>query len=83
MARYEIELSDETVMEADDARFLCDGKFVELIPRKTTSIDGEPATVVINSSQIVAVEHKKIGFSGGYRFGGDKDSSFAKTEGSI
>ncbi len=83
MARYEIELSDDTVIEADDARFLCDGKFIELIPRKTAAIEGEPATVVINSSHVVAIEHKKIGFSGGYRFGGDKDSSFAKTEGSV
>ena len=83
MARYEIELSDETIIEADDARFLCDGKFVELLPRKATSIDGKPAAIVINSSQVIAIEHKKIGFSGGYRFGGDKDSSFAKTEGSI
>lgn len=83
MARYEIELSDETVIEADDARFLCDGKFVELLPRKASSIEGEQATIVINSSQVLVIEHKKIGFSGGYRFGGEKDSSFAKTEGSI
>jgi hypothetical protein len=83
MARYEVELSDETIIEADDARFLCDGKFVELLPRKAASIEGEPATIVINSSQVVAIEHKKIGFSGGYRFSGDKDSSFARTVGSI
>jgi hypothetical protein len=83
MARYEIELDDETVLEADDARFVAGGRFIEAIPRKAEAIERYPAVVVLNAAHVRAVQHTKIGFSGGWRFDGSKDKSFARTEGSI
>lgn len=83
MARYEIELTDETVIEADDARFACEGKFVELIPRKASTIGGEPERILLNTSRILSVHHKAIGFKGGWRLDGTRDSYFTRTDGSI
>jgi len=83
MARYEIELDDESVIEADDARFVAGGRFIELIPRKASSSSGEPERVVLNSSVVRAVHFRPIGFKGGWRFEGGKDSSFEPSEGSI
>jgi len=83
MARYEIELNDDTVIEADDARFVCEGKFIEMIPRKAVSTVGEPERILLNSSQVRSVHHKAIGFKGGWRLTGNKDASFARSDGSI
>ena len=83
MARYEIELDDDTVLEADDARFVAGGRFIELIPRKADTIERYPAIVVLNASAVRAIQHRQIGFSGGWRFDGEKDKSFARTEGSV
>jgi hypothetical protein len=83
MARYEIELDDESILEADDARFVAGGRFLEIIPRKASSSGGEPERVVLNSAIIRAVHFKPIGFKGGWRFDGAKDSSFDPSEGSI
>lgn len=83
MARYEIELTDDTTIEADDARFVGDGRFVELIPRKPVVTEGQPERILVNSSSVRSIHHKPIGFKGGWRFDGDKDAYFAPTEGSI
>ncbi len=83
MARYQIELSDDSLIEADDARFVCDGKFVELIPRRATVSDGVPERLLINTSQVRAIHYRPIGFKGGWRFDSGKDPSFEPTEGSI
>jgi hypothetical protein len=83
MARYEIELEDETVVVADDARFVAGGRFIELIPRKAATSSGEPERIVLNSSLVRAVHYKAIGFKGGWRLDGAKDSSFEPSEGSI
>jgi hypothetical protein len=47
MARYEIELEDDTVLHAGDARFVCQGRFLELIPRKASTVDGDPERTVL------------------------------------
>lgn len=83
MARYEIELEDDTVLHADDARFVCEGRFLELIPRKASTVSGFPERTLLNSTLVRAVHHRAIGFKGGWRFSGEKDSDFAATEGSI
>ncbi len=83
MARYLIELTDDTVVEADDARYACEGKFIEYIPRGAKTYEGEPETCVINSSAVRIIYRKPIGFKGGWRFNGEKDSLFARTEGSV
>ena len=83
MARYEIDLKDDTVIHADDARFVSGGRFLEIIPRKAKTIHGSPETLLLNSDLIDTVQHKAIGFKGGWRFTGDKDSGFDKTEGSV
>lgn len=83
MARYEIELEDDTVLHADDARFVCQGRFLELIPRKAATVGGCPERTVLNTARVRAVHHRAIGFKGGWRFTGEKDSDFAPTEGSV
>lgn len=83
MARYELELDDDTVMHADDARFVADGRFVELIPRKASSVEGAPERVLLHSDRVRAIHHRAIGFKGGWRFDGGKDGDFSPTEGSI
>lgn len=83
MARYEIELADETVIQADDARYACGGRFIEFIPRRAAITDGLPETCSIRADLVRLVRHTPIGFKGGWRFTGDKDSEFVKTEGSI
>lgn len=83
MARYEIELDDESVIEADDARFVADGRFLEVIPRKAGTSGSGPERLLLNSQAVRAVHFKPIGFKGGWRFDGGKDSSFDPSEGSI
>lgn len=83
MARYEIELDDESVLHADDARFVCEGRFLELIPRKAATIGGLPERIVLNTVRVLSVHHRAIGFKGGWRFTGEKDSDFSPTEGSV
>jgi hypothetical protein len=83
MARYEIELDDESLLEADDARFVANGRFIELIPRKATASNGLPERVVLNAAAVRAIHVRPIGFKGGWRLDGSKDSSFEPTEGSI
>lgn len=83
MARYEIELDDASVIEADDARFVADGRFLEIIPRKAGSSGSGPERLLLNSQAVRAVHVKPIGFKGGWRFDGGKDSSFDPSEGSI
>lgn len=83
MARYEIELDDESALHADDARFVAGGRFLELIPRKPSTIDGMPERIVLNATRVVSIHHRAIGFKGGWRFSGEKDSAFGPTEGSI
>lgn len=83
MARYQLELTDDTILEADDARFVAGGRFVELIPRKASTVDGAPERIVVNVAQVRTIHHRSIGFTGGWRFTGDKDRAFAPSEGSI
>jgi hypothetical protein len=84
MARYEIELDDESILEADDARFVAGGRFLEIIPRKApSSSGGAPERIVLNSAVVRAVHFRPIGFKGGWRFDGGKDSSFDPSEGSV
>ncbi len=83
MARYQIELNDESLIEADDARFVCDGKFVELIPRRAAVSEGTPERMLINASQVRTIHYRPVGFKGGWRFDGSKDASFEPSEGSI
>lgn len=83
MARYEIELDDETVIEADDARFVAGGRFIELIPRKAGTSGSGPERLLLNSDRVRGVHFRAIGFKGGWRFDGNKDGSFDASEGSI
>lgn len=83
MARYEIELDDETVVEADDARFVAGGRFIEIIPRKASAAGNGPERVVLNAELVRGIHFKAIGFKGGWRFDGDKDAAFDRSEGSI
>ncbi len=83
MARYAIELTDDTALEADDARFVCEGKFIELIPRRAATTGREPERILLNTSQVRSVHHTPIGFKGGWRLDGNKDAYFTRTEGSI
>lgn len=83
MARYEIELNDDTLIQADDVRFAGDGKFVELIPRKPTLIEGTPERLLINTSNVRSIHHRPIGMSGGWRFDGTKDSQFSVADDSV
>ena len=52
-------------------------------PRGAKTYEGEPETCVINSSAVRIIYRKPIGFKGGWRFNGEKDSLFARTEGSV
>lgn len=83
MARYEIELADETVVEADDARFVAGGRFVEFIPRKAGKVGDGAERVVLNAELVRGIHFKAIGFKGGWRFDGERDSSFERSDGSI
>lgn len=83
MARYELELEDDTVLHADDARFVGGGRFVEVIPRKAGTVAGGPERIVFAARQVRCIHHRSIGFSGGWRFTGEKDGDFGPSEGSI
>lgn len=75
MGRYVIKLKDGSTIEADDARI--NGQFIEYITRTLHE------RRAINGELVLEVEKKDLGYEGGMRFTGERDSSFTSTPGSI